>query len=79
MPYDPLYLGPRKTTTDPYTGETVVCSDDNGDQHKHPISARDFDFCEACGDVVLLCTRELRCISCCSCGAYHSMDCGWPL
>jgi len=79
MPFDPLYLNPRKTTVHPYTGETIICSDHHGSQHRDDHNRLRLDDCEECGDRVLVCLDCNRCVSCCACGNYHSIDCAWPL
>ena len=79
MSFDSVYrLNSRKVMLHPCTGETVICSADNGSQHPAGHQ-RDLDLCEECGDVVRVCVQDQRCISCCRCGNYHSMDCDWPL
>jgi len=75
---DRVYLNPRRVMVDPYTGETIVCSGDDASQHD-PTHASEPDWCETCDDVVIVCRVHNRCISCCYCGNYHSMDCPWPL
>jgi len=79
MSFDSLYLNPRKTTRDWITGEILVCGDHDGSQHEHPQLVWTFDYCEQCGESVLVCTVCNACISCCRCGNYHSTDCEWPL
>jgi hypothetical protein len=62
----------------PYYGDVVICANDDGTQHAEAHS-RTLDSCEDCGDTVVVCADEHRCISCCYCGNYHSADCPWPL
>jgi hypothetical protein len=67
----------RKVTRDPWTGAVIFCSENDGTQHTR-AHALEVDLCEECDGLVLVCTVERRCVSCCRCGAYHSMDCDWP-
>lgn len=65
----------------PYTGELCECRELDGSRHDcfSLGTARKLDVCEYCGDSVIVCMKCLVCASCCSCGAYHSVDCDWPL
>ena len=74
-----FYLNPRRVMTDPYTGETVICAGHDGTQHGHRLATQYLDPCEDCGDQVWVCAECDRCVSCCSCGNYHSIDCPWLL
>jgi hypothetical protein len=77
--FDSFYrLNWRRVMVHPYTGELVVCSADDGLQHDSSHEAY-ADSCEDCQSIVLACRVCQRCISCCPCGNYHSMDCDWPL
>lgn len=79
MSFGPLYLNPRKTTRHWITGEVIICGNHDGLQHQHPMALWSSDYCEDCGETVLVCDECRACISCCSCGNYHSTDCEWPL
>ena len=79
MPFDSLYLNPRRVIRHPMTGEIVVCSGDDGEQHDPSHTDISADWCDECGATVLVCDNCQRCVSCCPCGAYHSTDCFWPL
>ena len=79
MPFDSFYLNPRKVMVHGYTGETDICSDDDGSQHREDHGLYELDDCEDCEGVVMVCADCNRCVSCCPCGNYHSIDCDWPL
>lgn len=70
----------RRTTRHPYTGELVVCAAHAGEQHSRDQGhTLDADRCEQCGATVLACHQCRSVVCCCPCGAYHALECPWPL
>jgi hypothetical protein len=65
----------------PYTGALILCAAYDGLQH----ACEDYDFtvavddCDLCGGPVPVCVYCKSVVGCCDCGAYHALECPWPL
>jgi hypothetical protein len=72
----------RRTVIHPYFGFLVACGRHDGLQHDcdpdKELSVTT-DVCDQCGQTLAVCADCRYVISCCRCGAYHSVDCEWPL
>lgn len=62
----------------PYYGDLVVCAELDGQQHDqaHQLAVEE---CELCAEAVLSCEDCHVAVSCCYCGAFHAIECPWPL
>jgi hypothetical protein len=65
----------------PYWGTLVECAQLGGDQHigKHKQSWVQLQWCNLCGEDIRCCHECKSVIECCPCGAYHALECPWPL
>jgi hypothetical protein len=79
MPFDSLYLNPRRVMIHPYTGETIICAACGAFDHPFDDHVVGFDSCDECGQLLVDCLTCERVLTCCRCGSYHSVDCPWPL